>query len=148
MNNNFHNDWEINLKKIAKIIDRQESNHFKWYVIHLSVLAFTITIYSFAFQSFVAIKFLLKIIIFIIIGLSINVISFISFWNSWKYLLIGRAFRESEKVAIQKKEIPNFNWEQYKTVVKKKYGFVFWTEIVISLFILISTVVIPIFHLI
>ena len=139
-------DLENYLNKLDKIVERTESNHFKWYIISLSILAFSITLFSFTFNLGHDLNIEYRILLFTIISISINIISVLSFYNSWKFLRIGRAFRNLGNEAKMQKSFLGYNWKKYNG--NNKLGFVFWSHVTLFFMTLLASIIFPLFNLI
>lgn len=130
---------EISLKqkykdKIAQIIERLENNHFKWYIILLSVFLANTT----ANAGFININNpIARNLIISMISCAFLVISFVCLYNSNKYLLMGRCFREIEK----KQDINDFNWKKQLNSKTKKWGFVQYSGLIFSILIFLEFIV-------
>ena len=124
--------------KLAGIIERVENNHFKWYIILITLFLSNITTNA----GLINIRyFYVRLVCLITVSLAYLIIISISLYNSNNYLLMGRCFRELEKRSYDTKNLNDFNWKAQKNDKTKKPGFVQISGILILLLNFIQSII-------
>ena len=116
--------------KLDGIITRVENNHFKWYVILITLFLSNITTNA----GLINIKnYDTRIICLCCILVSYLIVNSVALYNSNKYLIMGRCFRALEKVSNEKQNLNNFNWKSKSNKDTNKWGFVQISSVIIFL---------------